>query len=100
MVGVRNGGKVVVKAMTANGVLSNTDANSCMDSELHLVQCHGIEPVAVGLALKLGETPMMHVCSRMGYMLLAREDGTTHLQPFLVNGDVTDCILSPDAIAR
>ena len=90
-----------MRAMTANGVLSNTVANLCMaDSEENLVQCHDIVPVSVGLALKSGETPMMHVCSWMGYMPLARDDGTTHMQPFLVNSAATDCILSPDAIAR
>ena len=43
---------------------------------------------------------MMHVCSRMGYMPLAREDRTTHMQSFLINDTATDCILSPDTIAR
>jgi hypothetical protein len=62
MVGINNGGTVVVKAMASNGVLSDTGANSCMaDSEEHLVQCHDIAPVAVGLALKCGEEPMMPV---------------------------------------
>ena len=64
------------------------------------MQCHDNATVSVGLALKSGETPMMHVCSRMGYMPLTREDGTTHMQPCLVNSAATDCILSPDAIAR
>ena len=101
MVGIGNWGEVIVKALTTNGVLSDTGANSCMaDSEAHLTGCHDIAPVSVGLALKSGETTVMHVCTRMGYMPLAWEDGTTHMQPFLVNGAATDCILSPDAIAR
>ena len=92
---------MIVKALTTNGVLSDTGANSCMaDSEAHLTGCHDIAPVSVGLALKSGETTVMHVCTRMGYMPLAREDGTTHMQPLLVNSAATDCILSPDAIAH
>ena len=43
---------------------------------------------------------MIHMCTRMGYMWLVYEDGTTHLQPFLVNSAAADCILSPDAIVR
>ena len=101
MAGIGNWEEVIVRAMTANGVLSDTGANSCMaDSEDNLIQCHNIAQVSVGLALKSGETTVMHVCSRMGYMPLAREDGTTHMQPFLVNSAATDCILSPDTIAR
>ena len=101
IVGIGNWKEVIVRAMNVNGVLSDTGANSCMaDTEDNLVQCHDIAPVSVGLALKSGETPIMHVCSCMGYMPLAREDGTTHMQPFFVNSAATDCILSPDTIAR
>ena len=49
MVGIGNGGEVVVRAMTVNGFLSDTGANLCMaDSEENLVQCHDITPVSVG----------------------------------------------------
>ena len=64
------------------------------------MQCHDIATVSVGLVLKSGDTPVMNVCSQMGYMTLAREDETTHMQPFLANSAATDCILSPDEIAR
>ena len=36
----------------------------------------------------------------MGYILMRREDGTMHRQPFLVNTPSADCIMSPDAIAQ
>ena len=37
MIDIGNGDEVVVKPLAANGVLSNTGANSCIiDSELHL----------------------------------------------------------------
>ena len=41
MIGIGNGGEVVVRAMAANAVLSDTGANSCMlASEENLEQCH------------------------------------------------------------
>jgi len=101
MIGIELFGEVIVKMLVAGGVLSDSGANVCMaDTEEHLVRCHDIAPVAVGLALKSGDTPVMHECTRMGYMEMTREDGTTHLQPFLVNTNATDCIISPDAVAR
>ena len=101
MIGIDLLGEVIVRTLVAGGVLSDSGANACMaDTEEHLVRCHDIAPVAVGFALKSRDTPVMHKCTRMGYMEMTREDGTTHLQPFLVNTNVTDCIISPDAVAR
>jgi hypothetical protein len=92
---------IVVRRVEENGVLSDSGANSCMaHNEHHLVRCHDITPVSVGLALSSDEEPIMYECRRMGYMPMTREDGRVHMQPFLVNTHATDCILSPDAIAR
>ena len=84
--------------MDAAGVMADSDANTCMtDSEMNLGDCHDIRPVAVGLVLAPDDTPVMHVCRMMGYMIMVREDGAVHRQP-LVNAQATDCIMSPDAI--
>ena len=85
--------------MNAAGVMADSSAIVCMaNSEMNLVDCHDIRQMTVGLALASDDAPIMHVCNRMGYMLMAREDGAVHRQPFLVNAQATDCIMSPDAI--
>jgi len=69
MIGINHLGEVIVRALVAGGILSDSGANSCMaDTEEHLVRCHDIAPVAVGLALKSGDIPVMHECTDMGYM--------------------------------
>ena len=45
-------------------------------------------------------TTEIRQCRRMGYMLMKREDGTMHHQPFLVNTSATDCIMLPDEITQ
>ena len=87
--------------MMATGVMADTGANVCMaDSEVLLEDCYDIRPVTVGLAITLQKDPTMHTCDRMGYMLFTHKDGGIHRQPFLVNHQATDCIMSPDTIAR
>ena len=64
MIGIELFGAVIVRTLVAGGVLSDSGANACMaDTEEHLVRCHDITPVAVGLALKSGDTPVMHKCT-------------------------------------
>jgi hypothetical protein len=70
------------------------------DSEAHLVNCHNIPPVTVGLALTSDDAPVMHVCNIMGYMIMVQEDGSVHRQPFLVNIQATYCIMLPGAIIQ
>jgi hypothetical protein len=91
----------MVYRVNAAGVMADSGGNACMaNSEAHLVDCHDIPPVTVGLALASDDAPVMHVCSRMGYMITAQEDGTNHRQQFLVNAQATDCIVLPDAIIQ
>ena len=61
---------------------------------------HSIRPVTVGLAITSQKDPTMHTCNCMGYLLFTRKDGRVHRQPFLVNHQVTDCIMLPDAITQ
>jgi hypothetical protein len=70
------------------------------DLETHIVKCHDITPVLVGLALRSDEAPVMHECTRMGYLPMTREDGRVHMQPFLANKHATDGILLSGAIAQ
>ena len=81
MIGIDQMEEVSVRSLVAEGVLSDSRANLCMaNMEAHLVnlvRCNDITPVAVGLALKSGDTPVMYGCMEM-----ARDDDTTHLQPF------------------
>ena len=82
-------------------VMADTGANSCMaDSEIHLVNCRDIKPVRIGLALKSSGPATNYTCTRMGYLLMTREDGLLHHQPFLVNKHASETIMSPEAIMQ
>ena len=70
------------------------------DSERHLVNCHDIKPVRIGLALKSSGPATHYMLSRMGYLPMTREDGLMHHQPFLVNKHASDIIMSPEAILQ
>ena len=46
------------------GVMADSGANSCMaDTETHLIGCHDIKPITLGLALKLDEEIQQFKCS-------------------------------------
>ena len=67
MVGIAQGAEIVVRAMTKDGVLSDSGANSCVtDSKQHLIQCHDVHPVSVGLTSKSGNTPLTHESIHIG----------------------------------
>lgn len=101
VVGIDQETVVIVYRLTATGVMTDSGANACMaDLETHLVDCHRIRPVTVGLTLAAQTDPTMHICDRMGYMVFTREGGGLHGQSFPVNHQATDCIMLPDAIAH
>ena len=81
--------------------MEDTGVNSCMtDSEIHLVNCQDIKPVRIGLALKSSGPATHYTCNRMGYLPMTMEDGLMHYQPFLVNKQASDTIMSPEAIKQ
>ena len=91
--GIAQDNAVIVCRVNAAGVMADSSAIVCMaNSEMNLVDCHDIRQMTVGLALASDDAPIMHVCNRMGYMLMARE--------VLVNVQATDCIMLPDAIIQ
>ena len=101
MVGIVQESTDAVCQLDAAGVMTDSGANACMaDLEENLVNCHDIHPVTVGLALASDDTLVMHICRRMGCMPITREDGEVHHQPFLVNTQATDCIMSPYTIIQ
>ena len=65
-----------------------------------LVGCHDISPVTLGLALKSDEAPVHHQCTWMGFLPMSGEDGTTNLQPCLVNPNAINPIMSPEAVLQ
>ena len=96
--GLTEGAACVMK-VGRRGVMADSGANSCMvASERYLVGCHDIEPVTLGLALKIDNTHRNFQCSRVGYLPMTRDDGHVHHQPCLVNDNATDSIMSPEAI--
>ena len=100
-VGIAQDNTVVVCQVNTVGFMADSGTNACMaDSEADLVDCHDIPPVTVGLVLASDGAPVMHICNRMGYRIVAQEDGSVHQQLFLVNAQATDCIMSPDTIMQ
>ncbi|KAL7538057.1 LOW QUALITY PROTEIN: hypothetical protein ACHAXR_008252 [Thalassiosira sp. AJA248-18] len=82
------------------GLMSDTGANvSVKETAEGLLNVHDIDPVPVGLALTGDTSDTSHPpCTQMGYLPLLREDGTQHLQPFLINPAASETIMSPDSV--
>ena len=100
-IGIVQDPEVRILKMDMNGIMSDSGANTCMaGSEENLIGCHDIPPVTLGLALHSDQEPTRYQCTRMGFLPMAREDGTAHLQPFLVNSQATEFIMSPEAILQ
>ncbi len=79
--------------------LVNSGANSCVtDTEVSLINVWVIPPVTLILALGTEKTVEFPPCRKMGYLQIPCEDGSEHLQPFLINDLATDTIMSPEAI--
>ncbi|KAL9185818.1 hypothetical protein ACHAXT_003595 [Thalassiosira profunda] len=83
--------------------MADTGANvDITPTESMLVGVRDIAPVKIGVALN-GEGDdgaIAGYCTRMGYLPMARVDGTTHFQPFLVHPNASDHIMSPDSVMR
>ncbi|KAL9178452.1 hypothetical protein ACHAXT_003782 [Thalassiosira profunda] len=92
-----------VHAPSTNGVMADTGANvDITPTESMLVGVRDIAQVKIGVALN-GEGDdgaIAGYCTRMGYLPMARVDGTTHFQPFLVHPNASDHIMSPDSVMR
>ena len=101
MIGIQQDVSVLVCRTKETDALTDSGSNSYMAySEMHLVDSHDIMPMTVWLALTSDDTPVMYECTQLGYLPMMRDDGIVHRQPFLVNPQATDCMLSPDTIAQ
>ena len=77
-----------------DGSLIDTGANICMtNSTKGLVNVKSIDPIPVGVAVQ-SEQQSVATCNQMGYLPMLREDGHYHYQPFLINPDASDMIMS------
>ena len=83
-----------------DGSLIDTGANICMTkSRKGLVNVKTIDPITVGVAVE-SEQQSVTTCNQMGYLPMLREDGKYHYQPFLINPDASDMIMSLASIVE
>ena len=75
--------------------MADTGANVCITSdESILVDVVDIDPIPLGVAVKSSDINAS-LCTRRGLLPIPLLDGTYHYQPFLVNANASDTILSP-----
>jgi hypothetical protein len=62
-----------------------------------LIDIVEINPVPPGVATSLSNAPTnpTSLCTHKGFIPMALLDGSIHYQPFLVNRNTTDMIISP-----
>ena len=70
------------------------------DSGMHLVNCWDIKLVRIGLTLKSSGPATHYMGTQMGYPPMTWEDDLMHYQPFMVNTQVSDTIMSPEMIMQ
>ncbi len=80
--------------------MADSGANVCLTPDpTLLVNITDIPPVPLGVALShLDDTGA--VCRQQGYLPIPLLDGTFHYQPFLINPNATDTILSPAHVMK
>ena len=64
-----------------------------------LVNVKTIDPITVGVAVE-SEQQKVSTCNQIGYLPMLREDGNYHYQPFLINPDASDMIMSLASIVE
>ena len=75
--------------------MADTGANVCItNDESILVDVVDIDPIPLGVAVKSLDS-VASLCTRRGLLPIPLLDGTYHYQPFLVNANASDTILSP-----
>ena len=75
--------------------MADTGANVCITSdESILIDVVDIDPIPLGVAVKSSDITAS-LCSRKGFLQIPLLDGSYHYQPFLVNPNASDTILSP-----
>ena len=65
-----------------------------------LIRVHDITPVQVDLALTPEQPQQPALCNQMGYLPMTMANGKMHDQPFLINPNASDMIMSPEAILQ
>ena len=75
--------------------MADTGANVCITSdESILIDVVDIDPIPLGVAVKSSDVSAS-LCTRRGFLPIPLLDGSYHYQPFLVNPNASDTILSP-----
>lgn len=84
----------------ATASMADTGANVCLTNDPSiLVDITDITPIPLGVALSQPDSATS-LCSQQGYLPLPFLDGTFHYQPFLINPQATDTILSPTHVMK
>ena len=85
----------------ATAIMSDTGANVCMAPDASkLIRVRDITPVQVDLALTPEQPQQPALCNQMGYLPMTMANGKMHDQPFLINPNASDMIMSPEAILQ
>jgi hypothetical protein len=93
----------VVDAISPGSVssLADSGANVCFTNDPSLlIDVIEINPVPLGVATSLPNAPTnpTSLCTHKEFLPMALLHGSIHYQPFLVNHDATDTIISPENI--
>ena len=75
--------------------MADSGANVCITSDISLLtDIVDIPPISLGVAVRSDDSTMA-MCTQQGFLHIPLLDGTIHRQPFLVNPNATETILSP-----
>ncbi len=83
--------------------MADSGANVCITPDPSiLVDIEDIPPIPLGVALHPSDTSPTHssLCSKQGYLPITFDDGSIHHQPFLINENAMDTILSPEHLLQ
>jgi hypothetical protein len=81
--------------------LADSGANVCITNDPSLlIDVVEIDPIPLGMATSLPNAPTnpTSLCTHKGFLPMALLDGSIHYQPFLVNRNATDTIISPENV--
>jgi hypothetical protein len=96
--GVNTGAPYLAKRHTTS--MADSGANVCITSDPSiLVDVTPIEPIPLGVALTSSDSTSA-MCTQQGFLPIPLLNGTCHYQPFLINPNATDTILSPNHVMR
>jgi hypothetical protein len=83
--------------------MADSGANVCITPDLSiLVDIEDITPIPLGVALHMSDAlpPQSSLCTKQGYLPIPLVDGSVHYQPFLINENATDTIISPEHVMQ